>query len=87
MQDRSRIFNSNLIGALETFNMVLLAEVVVNAALLRKESRGAHSRLDYPKRDDANFLKHSLSYFTNNGPRVEYMPVKVTKWIPQERRY
>jgi len=87
VQDRSRIFNSNLIGALETFNMVLLAEVVVNAALLRKESRGAHSRLDYPKRDDANFLKHSLSYFTNNGPRVEYMPVKVTKWIPQERRY
>ena len=87
VQDKSRIFNSNLIGALETTNMVLLAEVVVNAALLRKESRGAHSRLDYPARDDANYLKHSLSYFTSNGPRVEYMPVKITKWTPQERRY
>lgn len=87
VQDRSREFNSNLIGALETSNLVQLAEVVVNAALLRKESRGAHSRTDYPSRDDVNFLKHSLSYFSGDGPTVEYSPVSITRWTPQERRY
>ncbi|MEM0118455.1 MAG: succinate dehydrogenase/fumarate reductase flavoprotein subunit [Conexivisphaerales archaeon] len=87
VDDRSRRFNSNLIGALETSNLVLLAEVVVQAALMRKESRGAHARVDYPARDDANYLKHSLSYFTSDGPRIEYVPVKLTKWAPQERRY
>ncbi|MEM3267559.1 MAG: hypothetical protein QXR69_02600, partial [Conexivisphaerales archaeon] len=71
----------------ETLNLIQLAEVVVNAALLRKESRGAHARVDYPTRDDINFLKHSLSYNAVDGPRVEYIPVKITKWQPQERKY
>ncbi|MEM3185142.1 MAG: succinate dehydrogenase/fumarate reductase flavoprotein subunit [Conexivisphaerales archaeon] len=87
VQDRSRNFNTNLTGTLETLNLIQLAEVVVNAALLRKESRGAHARVDYPTRDDVNFLKHSLSYNAVDGPRVEYIPVKITKWQPQERKY
>jgi succinate dehydrogenase / fumarate reductase flavoprotein subunit len=87
VQDKSRSFNTNLTGTLEVGNLLEIAEAVVTCAVLRKESRGAHSRTDFPKRDDANFLKHSLAYYTPEGPRVEYLPVTVTKWAPQERKY
>jgi len=53
----------------------------------RKESRGAHARRDYPDRDDENWLKHSLSYYTEDGPKIEYSEVRITKWQPQERKY
>ena len=55
--------------------MLELAEVTVASALPRAESRGAHSRVDFPKRDDQNWLKHTLAYYTRDGPRLEYMPV------------
>ena len=65
-----------------------VAEAVVNSALRREESRGAHQRTDFPKRDDERFLAHSLTYRNADGSsRVEYLPVKITRWPPAERVY
>ncbi len=85
--DKHRGFNTDLIQTLEIGYMLDLAEVVAICALLRQESRGAHYRLDYPKRDDENWLKHSLAYNTADGVKVDYLPVTITKWKPTERRY
>jgi len=85
--DKHRRFNTDLIQTLEIGYMLDLAEVVAICALLRKESRGAHYRLDYPQRDDKNWLKHSLAYKTADGVKVEYLPVTITKWKPTERKY
>jgi fumarate reductase flavoprotein subunit len=68
--------------------MLDVAEAIVNAALRRRESRGAHQRTDFPARDDQRFLAHSLTYRTVDGSsRVEYLPVKITRWPPGERVY
>jgi succinate dehydrogenase / fumarate reductase, flavoprotein subunit len=87
VQDRGRIYNTDLLNALETENLIELAEIVVAGALARKESRGAHSRRDFKTRDDVNFLKHTLAYRTPSGPRLEYIPVAITMWNPVERKY
>ena len=67
--------------------MLDLAEVTVASALPRQESRGAHSRVDYPQRDDEKWLKHTLAYYTPEGPRLEYKPVTITQWPPVARTY
>ena len=67
--------------------MLDVAEAIANSALSRHESRGSHTRTDHPQRDDANFLKHSLAYRTETGPRIEYAPVTITRWQPEERKY
>lgn len=87
VNDRGRIYNTDLLSALETDNLLDLAEVIAAGALARTESRGAHSRRDYPKRDDVNWLKHSLAYYTSTGPRFDYIPVNITMWQPVERKY
>jgi succinate dehydrogenase / fumarate reductase flavoprotein subunit len=87
IEDKSRVYNTNLIQALETENMLELAEVLLFAGLAREESRGAHSRTDFPKRDDAAFLAHSMVYSTGGKPRLEYKPVTITNWKPVERKY
>jgi succinate dehydrogenase / fumarate reductase, flavoprotein subunit len=87
IQDKSRIYNTNLIQALETENMLELAEVLLFAADAREESRGGHSRTDFLKRDDEKFLFHSMVYYTGSKPRLEYKPVTITNWKPVERKY
>lgn len=87
IEDRSEVFNTDLIAALELGNMLDVAEAVAHSALLRKESRGSHSRSDYEARDDENFLKHSLAYRTDGDPRIDYLDVTITKWQPEERKY
>ncbi len=86
--DKSRVYNSNLVHALELENLVDLAEVTVAGALAREESRGAHARRDFPTRDDERFLKHTLMRWTGGGkPKMEYKPVAITTWKPVERKY
>jgi len=87
VEDEGRSFNTGLVAALQLDFTLDLAEVTVVSALARTESRGAHSRLDYPKRDDENWLKHTLAYYTRDGPRLEYIPVSITKWSPAVRAY
>ena len=88
LDDRGLTFNTELIAALELGFMLDLAEAIVQCALLRTESRGAHQRTDFPKRDDEKFLAHSLVYRNADGSsRVEYLPAKITSWPPGERVY
>jgi fumarate reductase flavoprotein subunit len=87
IEDRDSTFNTELMNALELDYMLDVAETVANSALKRKESRGSHTRTDFPKRDDANFLKHTLACRTPDGPRIEYLPVTITRWQPEERKY
>ncbi len=87
VEDKGRTFNTALVHALELDFMLDVAEVIIASALARTESRGAHYRLDYPKRDDANWLKHTLAYYTPEGPQLAYEPVRITKWKPTVRKY
>ena len=87
LEDGSKVFNTELVQALELGNMLDAAEAVANAALLRKESRGAHTRTDFETRNDTDFLKHTLVRFSPEGPRIEYSPVTLTRWQPEERKY
>jgi fumarate reductase flavoprotein subunit len=87
LEDSSTVFNTELVAALELGNVLDVAEAVANSALPRKESRGAHTRHDHPKRDDQNFLYHTLCRFDPSGPRIEQKPVTLGRWEPQERKY
>ena len=87
VNDKSSVFNTNLRDALETSNLVDLAAVVVEGALRRKESRGAHAMVEYPKRDDKRWLKHTIALKKGRGISISYSPVKITKWQPEERKY
>jgi fumarate reductase flavoprotein subunit len=88
IEDRSRTFNTGAVAALELSFMLEVADAIVNAALAREESRGAHQRTDFPARDDGRFLAHSLTHRTPDGSsRVEYCPVTITRWPPAERVY
>ncbi|MGH7362899.1 MAG: fumarate reductase (quinol) flavoprotein subunit [Candidatus Methylomirabilales bacterium] len=87
LADRDAVFNTELIAALELDCMLDVAEAVAHSALAREESRGAHTRTDFPKRDDAQFLQHSLATHTPEGPRITYAPVTITRWPPEERKY
>ena len=86
-EDKSRVYNTNLTSVLEVESSLMVAEAVVAGALARTESRGAHSRRDYPKRDDENWLKHTLAFFTPDGPRLDYSEVRITRYKPAERHY
>ena len=88
LEDYSRTFNTERIAALELSFMLDVAEAIVNSALRREESRGAHQRTDFPARSDEHFLAHSLIYRNPDGScRVEYLPVTITRWPPAERVY
>ncbi len=83
LQDKGKVFNSELIQSLELFSLLDLAEAIVSGGLARQESRGAHYRSDFPQRDDVNWLKHTLAYRTPDGPRLEYAPVAITRFPPK----
>ena len=86
--DRGKIFNTQLMNIWELGNLLQLAELVTVCALNRTESRGAHARDDYPKRDDANWLKHTLSWVREDGKiDLGYKPVVITQHQPKERVY
>jgi succinate dehydrogenase / fumarate reductase flavoprotein subunit len=88
VEDKGDVFNSDLTSAIELGYMLDLAEVMLQAGLARRESRGAHSRpYDFPDRDDENFLKHSITRLTPDGPELSYKEVRMTKWEPMERKY
>ena len=67
--------------------MLDCAETIVAGAIVRKESRGAHTRTDYPERDDKNWLQHTLVTLQGGEPRIDYAPVTITRWQPQARTY
>jgi fumarate reductase flavoprotein subunit len=88
LDDHSHTFNTELTAALELGSMLDVAETILQCALLRTESRGAHQRTDFPARDDVNFLAHSLVFRNADGTsRVEHLPVRITRWPPGERIY
>ena len=88
LEDHSYTFNTELTTVLELSYMLDLAQVIVASALLRQESRGSHQRTDYPARDDRRFLAHSLAVRTeDSSPRIEHLPVTITRWPPGERVY
>jgi succinate dehydrogenase / fumarate reductase flavoprotein subunit len=87
LEDRGRIYNTNLFHVLEIENLLDLAEVMITGALARTESRGGHSRRDYTVRDDDNWLKHTLAWKDGDGVRLDYKSVTINKWKPVERKY
>ena len=87
IDDKGTVFNQDVLGALELQFMLDNAEAIVVSALERKESRGAHTRLDYPERNDEEWLKHINVAANGSEPDVSYSPVTMTQWEPQERTY
>ncbi|MCH8190147.1 MAG: FAD-binding protein [Chloroflexi bacterium] len=87
VHDKGKVYNWNLYSTLEMENMLDVAEAIVVSALARKESRGAHARLDYTERDDDEWLKHTLVYHSPEGPLTDFSPVTITQWPPERRVY
>jgi succinate dehydrogenase / fumarate reductase flavoprotein subunit len=87
LEDNGREFNTELTSVLELENLLDLGQAVAAGALARKESRGSHFRLDFPKRDDTHWLKHSIARFSPDGPKLSYSPVRMTKFKPEVRKY
>ncbi len=84
---KNRKYNLDLQRTFELRGMLDAAEAMAAGAAARQESRGAHSRLDFKTRDDANWMKHTLAFYSPDGARLEYEPVVITKWQPEERKY
>ena len=85
--DRGKIFNTDVLNAWELGNLLELAEVTAVSALARQESRGAHARDDFPKRNDVDWLKHTLAWMGEGSIKLSYKPVVITKFQPKERVY
>jgi len=85
--DKGKIFNTNLVFTLELGFMLDCAEAIALSAIERKESRGAHYRVDIPERDDEAWLKHILVSRGPEGPEIDHLPVVITQWEPQARTY
>ena len=87
VEDQGRKFNTDLLNAWELGCLLDVALVTAACALARQESRGAHAREDFPKRDDVNWMKHTLAWLDSDKVRLDYKPVAVTKYQPMERVY
>lgn len=87
LDDKDKLWNTEIIEAMELQSLMVVGEIIITGALNRQESRGAHSREDYPQRDDPNFLKHTLAYYSAAGIDLQYFPVNLSMFAPQERKY
>ncbi|MFW6075102.1 MAG: succinate dehydrogenase/fumarate reductase flavoprotein subunit, partial [Chloroflexota bacterium] len=87
IQDKGKIFNMDLLEALELGSLLDCSEAILAGAIARTESRGAHSRDDYPDRDDDEWLAHTMAYKTSGGVELKKKPVVITRFEPQERKY
>lgn len=87
VDDKAKEYNTNFTNVMEIDSMFRVAEVVLIGAINRRESRGSHARTDYPTRDDANFLHHTLAYYDSKEPIMKKHPVTITKYKPVERKY
>ena len=87
IKDKGMIFNTELVETIELSNLLDFSEIIIAGALARNESRGAHSRIDFPKRDDEKWLVHTLAYPEESGPLLEYKPVTITRYKPERRSY
>lgn len=87
LDDQGKLWNTEIVEALELRCLMVVGQLILTSALNRQESRGAHSREDFPQRDDGNFLKHTMAYYSPAGIDLAYMPVKITLFEPQERKY
>src|ERR687896_236654 len=88
VDDKGTLFNNDITQALELGFLLELADCMVVSGLARKESRGAHARpYDYPDRDDENFLRHTVVTWEDGAPKLDWKPVTITKWQPEERKY
>ena len=88
VEDKGQVFNSDLTQALELGYLLDLAQCMVVSGIARKESRGAHARPhDFPDRDDENYLRHTVVTWEDGAPKLDWKPVTMTKWQPQERKY
>lgn len=87
LDDKGSCWNTEIVEALELRSLLIVAELILTSALNRQESRGAHFREDYQQRDDANFLKHTMAYYSPAGIDLQYRPVTITMFEPQERKY
>jgi len=87
VEDKSTTFNNDLVQAIELGSMLEMADCLVTGAIARTESRGAHSRLDYPERDDENWLRHTLTSYDDGGVALDYKPVTITEHQPAVRTY
>jgi succinate dehydrogenase / fumarate reductase flavoprotein subunit len=86
-RDKGKTFNMDLVETIETGYLLDIADAICQSCLTREESRGAHVREDFPKRDDVNWLKHTLAYRTSGGIQMRYKPVVLTRFEPKERTY
>jgi succinate dehydrogenase / fumarate reductase flavoprotein subunit len=87
LENKSETHNYELKENLELGNMLIISEIIIRSALAREESRGAHFRSDFPERNDASWLKHTLASKTQNDLKFEYKPVSITRFQPEERQY
>ena len=88
LEDKSNVYNTDLIQALELGTMIDVANAIAVSATERKESRGSHQRLDHTQRDDETYLKHSLAHYAaGEAPRIDYRDVVITRSQPGERVY
>ena len=87
VQDKGRLFNTDLLQTIETGHLLDVAECIVAGALNREESRGSHARRDFPERDDQGWLRHSVFSRGDDGPVCDYAPVTLGKYDPEARTY
>ncbi|MBC6479188.1 MAG: succinate dehydrogenase/fumarate reductase flavoprotein subunit [Hormoscilla sp. GM7CHS1pb] len=87
LDDRGSLWNTEIIEALELRSIMIVGQTILTSAINRQESRGAHFREDYPQRDDSKFGQHTMAYYSPAGIDLDYLPVTMTMFEPQERKY